>query len=108
MSLRNNLFAASTYYHTGTWLIWIILAALAGFGYSCTLALAPSMMADVIDLDELNTGRRREGAYFGVWSFIDKAAVGLTAFVGLQALDIMGYVPNQEQSLRVFWTMKIK
>jgi len=105
--LSSAVFAASMYYHEGTWLLWIILAALAGFGYACTLALAPSMMADVIDLDELNTGRRREGAYFGVWSFIDKAAVGMTAFVGLQALDLMGYVPNQEQPPQVFWTMKV-
>jgi GPH family glycoside/pentoside/hexuronide:cation symporter len=101
------IFALSTYYHTGTWLIWIVLAGLAGLGYACVLSLAPSMLADVIDLDELQTGRRREGAYFGIWFFIDKAAVGVTAFIGLQTLDIMGYVPNQDQSLRVFWAMKV-
>ncbi len=100
------VFALSMYYHTGTWLVWIVLAGLAGFGYGCTLALAYSMMADVIDLDELETGRRREGAYFGVWFFIEKGAVGLTAFIGLQALALMGYTPNVEQPLRIFWTMK--
>jgi len=100
------VFAASTYYHEGTWLIWIILAGLAGFGYGCTLALSYSMLADVIDMDELETGRRREGAYFGIWFFIEKGAVGIVAFLGLQTLALMGYVPNVEQSLRVIWSMK--
>jgi len=101
------IFVFSVYYHQGTWVAWIILALLAGLGYGGTIALAPSMMADVIDLDELQTGRRREGAYFGIWSFIDKAAVGIAVFVGMYSLDIMGYVPNQDQTLRVFWTLKV-
>jgi len=100
------IFVLSTYYHQGTWVVWIVLAVLAGLGYGGTIALAPSMMADVIDLDELQTGRRREGAYFGIWSFIDKAAVGIAVFVGMYSLDIAGYVPNQDQPLRVFWTLK--
>ncbi|MCP4690242.1 MAG: MFS transporter [Desulfobacterales bacterium] len=105
--LSSVAFALTTYYHEGTWLAWIILAAATGTGYGCLLAIAPSMMADVVDLDELNTGKRREGAYFGVWHFIDKAAVGLTTFTGLQVLDMLGYVPNQEQSLSVIWGMKV-
>ncbi|RJP17542.1 MAG: MFS transporter [Candidatus Abyssobacteria bacterium SURF_5] len=100
------VFIGSLYYHTGTWLIWIFLAALAGFGYGCTFAIAYSMMADVIDMDELETGHRREGAYFGMFFLIEKGAVGLTAFIGLQALALSGYVPNVEQPLRVFWTIK--
>ena len=100
------VFALHLYYHEGTWLAWIILGSLAGFGYGCTVSLAPSMMADVIDLDELQTGRRREGAYFGIWSFIDKGAVGIAVFIGMYSLDLMGYVPNQEQTPRVYWTLK--
>jgi GPH family glycoside/pentoside/hexuronide:cation symporter len=101
------IFALSTYYHEGTWVAWLVLAVLAGLGAGGTIALAPSMMADVIDLDELQTGRRREGAYFGVWSFIDKAAVGIAVFIGMYSLDVMGYVPNEDQPLRVFWTLKV-
>jgi GPH family glycoside/pentoside/hexuronide:cation symporter len=100
------VFLLHLYYHEGTWLAWIILGSLAGFGYGCTVSLGPSMMADVIDLDELETGRRREGAHFGVWSFIDKGAVGLAVFIGMYALDLMGYVPNQEQTPKVYWTLK--
>jgi GPH family glycoside/pentoside/hexuronide:cation symporter len=100
------VFAASFYYHDGTWIVWIVLAALAGFGYGCTLALGYSMMADVIDLDELETGRRREGAYFGIWFFVEKGAVGLTVFVGMYTLDLLGYIPDEAQSPQVWWAMK--
>jgi GPH family glycoside/pentoside/hexuronide:cation symporter len=100
------IYALHLYYHEGTWLAWIILAALGGFGYGCTVSLGPSMMADVIDLDELKTARRREGAYFGIWSFIDKGAVGIAVFIGMYALDVMDYEPNKEQTLPVYWTLK--
>jgi GPH family glycoside/pentoside/hexuronide:cation symporter len=100
------IFALSTYYHEGTWVIWIILAAFAGFGYGATYAFGYSMMADVIDLDELETGRRREGAYFGVWFFLEKGAIGLTVFIGMQTLYFMGYTPNVEQSPHVWWALK--
>jgi GPH family glycoside/pentoside/hexuronide:cation symporter len=65
------------------------------------------MMADVIDLDELETGRRREGAYFGIWSFIDKSAVGVAVFLGMNALQLTGYQPNVAQPERVIWTIKV-
>jgi len=105
--LSSVTFALGTYLHQGTYVVWFLMAVFAGFGYGCTMALAPSMMADVIDMDELETGRRREGAYFGIWSFIDKSALGLAVFVGMYALEVMGYVPNQEQTPRVLWTLRV-
>jgi GPH family glycoside/pentoside/hexuronide:cation symporter len=104
--LASVAFALGTYIHQGTLMAWLALAVFAGFAYGCTISMAPSMMADVIDLDELQTGKRREGAYFGVWSFIDKSALGLAVFVGMYTLDLMGYVPNQPQTFRVYWTIK--
>jgi GPH family glycoside/pentoside/hexuronide:cation symporter len=97
---------ASVYYHEGTVVSWFVLAALAGFGAGAALAIVPSMMADVIDLDELETGRRREGAYFGIWAFMDKTAIGLTAFIGFSTLAVMGYKPNVDQTFRVYWAIK--
>jgi GPH family glycoside/pentoside/hexuronide:cation symporter len=100
------IFLASFYYHEGTWIVWIVLAAFAGFGYGCTLALGFSMMADVIDLDELKTDRRREGAYFGIWFFVEKSALGITGIIGLWTISEMGFVPNVEQTPQVWWAMK--
>ena len=88
----------SIWYDEGTWLLWLILAFFAGTTYGCTMAIGPAIIADVIDSDELETGKRREGAFVGIQSFVDKAAVGLAIFIGLQGLAYIGYVPNVEQT----------
>jgi GPH family glycoside/pentoside/hexuronide:cation symporter len=107
MIVMAGVYASSLYYHEGTWLIWIVLATLAGTGYGCLVSIMPSMAADVVDLDELHTGKRREGAYFGIWHLIDKAAQGFALFLGLQLLGLLGYVPHQEQPLRVILGLKL-
>jgi GPH family glycoside/pentoside/hexuronide:cation symporter len=93
-------------YHEGTWIRWLVLAVIVGGASGCTWALGPAISADVVDSDELETGRRREGAFFGVWALLDKAAVGLAAFIGLRGLHAIGYVPNVDQSESVVLGMK--
>jgi len=100
-------FALSFTYHEGTWLRWIIIAFQVGMAGGCSMILGPAIQADVIDLDELETGARREGAFVGIWSFLDKAAVGLAVFIGLQGLDVIGYTPNIEQTPAVIFGMKV-
>jgi GPH family glycoside/pentoside/hexuronide:cation symporter len=99
-------YALSYSYYEGTWMRWIALAVVVGAANGCTMTLGPAISADVIDSDELETGRRREGAFIGVWSFVDKAAIGLAVFVGLQGLDAVGYVPNVEQTPTVIAGLK--
>ncbi|CAG0985829.1 Glucuronide carrier protein [Myxococcaceae bacterium] len=106
MLLASAVYATSFYYHEGTWLLWIVLAAVVGAANGCTMTLGPSISADVIDSDELETGRRREGVFMGIWSFMDKAAIGLAIFLGMQGLDWIGYVPNQEQTPEVVLGIK--
>jgi glycoside/pentoside/hexuronide:cation symporter, GPH family len=50
--------------------------ALAGIFASALWVLPPSMLADITDQDELATGSRREGIYFGVLNFGEKIASG--------------------------------
>jgi glycoside/pentoside/hexuronide:cation symporter, GPH family len=53
-----------------------------------------SMAADVCDLDELKTGKRREGSYGAVFSFIMKlSAAGIIATTGFM-IDLSGFDPN--------------
>jgi GPH family glycoside/pentoside/hexuronide:cation symporter len=99
-------YALSYTYTEGTWIRWIVLAVVVGSSTGCTMTLGPAIAADVIDSDELETGKRREGAFMGVWSFVDKAAIGLAVFVGLQGLEAIGYVPNVDQTPTVIAGMK--
>lgn len=69
----------------------LVIAALAGIGISAAYTLPDALFADVIEWDELRTGRRQEGIYFGVRAFIRKVAGALVIFVTLQALGWSGY-----------------
>lgn len=99
-------YATSTTYHEGSWMLWMILAVVVGAAAGCTMTLGPAIAADVIDSDELVTGARREGVFMGVWSLVDKAAIGLAVFAGMQGLESIGYVPNQAQTESVITGMK--
>jgi GPH family glycoside/pentoside/hexuronide:cation symporter len=51
--------------------------------------LAGTIQPDIIEWDEFHTGKRREGVYAGVWTFVYKAGIGLAiAFVGI-ALELI-------------------
>lgn len=50
--------------------------AIAGIFASAVWVIPPSMLADVADSDELLTGLRREGIYFGILNFGEKIAAG--------------------------------
>lgn len=51
-----------------------IFAAIAGGIFGGALVLLESMVADIVDHDELKTGQHREGLYFGVWKMGTKLA----------------------------------
>lgn len=55
------------------------LVAIMGGGLAGAIILYESLVADLVDLDELHTRRNREGIYFGVW----KMGVKLSRALGL-------------------------
>ena len=87
--------------------LFFVLLACGGVSLGGSLALPASMQADVIDQDELETGKRREGAYFGLWALVTKAAAAITLFIALQILAWVGYVPNLTQSPQVVLAMRL-
>ena len=70
----------------------LLLAALAGIGVSAAYILPDSLLADVIEWDELRTGRRQEGIFYGIRALIRKLTGALVIFITLQALGWSGYV----------------
>ena len=61
---------------TGRALPLLIGHVLAGIFASVVWVLPPSMVADVTDTDELSTGLRREGIYYGILNLGEKIAAG--------------------------------
>jgi GPH family glycoside/pentoside/hexuronide:cation symporter len=87
--------------------IYGVLVVLSGIGLGATLAIPSAMQADVIDYDELLSGRRREGQYIGIWSISKKLAAALGVGVALTALGSSGYEPKTPQPEAVQLTLRV-
>jgi GPH family glycoside/pentoside/hexuronide:cation symporter len=68
----------------------IVYAALAGSFSWAYIMMQFSMLADICDIDELETGCRREGAYSGVMSFVQKLAFSLTVVLPGVLMKLVG------------------
>jgi len=71
-----------------------VLALLGGAGVSVAYLIPWSMLPDVIELDELETGQRREGVFYGVFIFLQKLGLALGLFISAQVLGAAGYLPK--------------
>jgi glycoside/pentoside/hexuronide:cation symporter, GPH family len=69
-----------------------LLAALAGAGIACSYVLPWSMIPDVVEFDQLQTGERREGSYYAFASFFQKLAAGMAIWAMGQALAFANYI----------------
>jgi len=78
---------------------WIPLAliALAGIGYGVVDMIPWSMLGDVIDADELESGERREGIYAGFFTFVRKLGGAIGVTVAGFVLELAGFAAGQEQ-----------
>ena len=83
----------------------LVIHAGAGFTASVVWFLPTSMIADVVDTDELVSGSRREGAFFGAFSFAQQIAFGFSLLFAGVLLDLFaGLVPGAEvQSAQTAW-----
>ncbi|MFX0020560.1 MAG: MFS transporter [Promethearchaeota archaeon] len=68
--------------------------AVVGLGFSGTL-LVFTLLGDIIDQDELKTGVRREGAYFGTDALINKPAQSVSAGIS----GLVFFLTNFNQNL---------
>jgi GPH family glycoside/pentoside/hexuronide:cation symporter len=92
-----------------------LTAALSGSGIATAYFLPWAMIPDVVELDELKTGLRREGSFYAFASFFQKLGTGLAIWALGQALAFTGYItpvtgkplPVQppQAMLAIRWTM---
>lgn len=61
-------------------------------GMTCVWILSPSMMADICDVDELETGLRREGMFGAVFALVFKGGFASTTIIAGYMLEYAGYV----------------
>jgi GPH family glycoside/pentoside/hexuronide:cation symporter len=74
-----------------------VLASLSGFGVAAAHLIPSAMMPDVLEVDQLVSGRRQEGIYTGVAVFVNKLAQAVVLALLPTALRWSGYVqPNPQ------------
>jgi len=84
----------------------LVIIAWAGSSFGAGLFLPPAIQADVIDYDELHTGKRREAQYLALWGLVPKFIVIPSASLPLALLAWLGYQPNQPQSPEVLLAIR--
>ena len=72
---------------------WLVLvpAPLMAFGLGGLFTLMPSMIADVVDFDELNTHERREGMYGSIFWWVVKLGMAVAIAGGGLMLNATGF-----------------
>ncbi|MEH2438592.1 MAG: MFS transporter [Nostoc sp.] len=75
----------------GQIVLMYVMAVMAGIGVSTAYLIPWSMMPDVIELDELQTGQRREGIFYGFMVLLQKFGLALGLFLVGNALQVSGF-----------------
>ena len=72
----------------------LIISAFAGIGISASQVIPLSIIPDVIGVDEYKNGTRREGAFYGITTFLYKVASALAVNVATLLLGFWGYIES--------------
>lgn len=79
-----------------------ISVVIAGFGMGGPESLTTVMLSEAIDEDELRTGKRREGAFFGTNALLTKPAQSLALAVPPAILEATGFVTRESNAGVIF------
>ncbi|NLC44604.1 MAG: MFS transporter [Clostridiales bacterium] len=72
--------------------MWFLpFAILSGFGMGGLFAIPLSMIADTIDVEELNSGERKEGIYYGCMTLCYKLSQSVAIFILGIFLDLVKF-----------------
>ena len=78
-------------FSSGTSIVLLIAVFVVGCGMSGIQILPYASIPDIVELDEYTYGVRREGAYFGVQSFVYKLSNGVALALVSLLLQVFGY-----------------
>lgn len=114
---RNTIVLAAILYRLALIPFWfvksytgaVITAGLLGVGLVGLIVLLDVLLSDVIDENELKTGTRREGMYFGINGFMVRIGISLQSVIMGLVLSLSGYnakLPVESQPAGTFLGIK--
>lgn len=68
-----------------------VICVASGLGLGADMALPPAIQADVVDLDELESGENRAGLFFAAWTMAQKAGQALAVGIAFPLLEWAGF-----------------
>ena len=81
----------------GVWFTFVIMG-FAGFGSATQYVLPHAILPDVIEYDYAENGVRREGVFYGMWTFSSKLGQAAAMAMSGWILSLFNYVPNSSQT----------
>ncbi len=82
---------------------------LTGVAFGATPTLLRSMLADIVDVDELESGQKRTGLFFAILNTIDKLgsaiAVGIIFFILEQVVGFQAGADNSDEVIQGLLTV---
>ena len=82
----------------GQWRYYLFIQVFCGLVANIGNVLVPSMAADVIDQDTLESGQQRGALFMALWGTADKIALAVAAGLTLPFLQFLGFNPAIENS----------
>ena len=76
---------------------FLCLMVFAGVGVGFSYVPPYAMIPDTIEYDAVHSGKRKEGAYYGLWTFISKLGMALSVMISGFILSWGGYAANAIQ-----------
>jgi GPH family glycoside/pentoside/hexuronide:cation symporter len=78
--------------------LFLCLLVYAGIGVGFSYVAPFAMVPETVEYDAVRTGERKEGSYYGMWTFVSKLGMALAMFVSGQILAHGGYAAHAVQT----------
>lgn len=93
--------------HTAGVTFFLVMMAVGGIGFSTGYIFPWAIVPDAIDYDTALTGEKREGIFYGIWTFSSQLGQAFAALVLGWVLNFAGYVPGALQGKNALLAIRL-
>ncbi|AEJ62461.1 sugar (Glycoside-Pentoside-Hexuronide) transporter [Spirochaeta thermophila DSM 6578] len=76
-----------------------VFIVLGGFGFSTQYVIPYAVLPDIVEYDYAKNGIRREGLFYGMWTFMSKVGQALALALSGWILSLFHYVPPSAEGV---------
>ena len=83
------------------------LMLFAGIGIGFSYVPPYAMLPDIVEVDAVQSGERKDGAYYGMWTFISQFGIALAPAVSGIVLGLSGFKADTLQSPLTLYVIRL-